>query len=217
MLTELRLQNFKAWRDTGPMRLAPLTVIFGTNSSGKSSLGHLLMALKQTAMLADHKRSLHLGDGNSLIDLGTYEDCVYGRDVTLPIKFELRWKLDRSLTVKNILNASQAYQGRELALHAEIEPNKTLQPETRRFDYSLCKGREETLRVSHGRDGGKAWLKCEPLKLIRAQGRGWPVEPPEKFYRFSDRTLSRYQNADFLAQFVLQTEQLLENFYHLGP
>ncbi|MCE8037033.1 DUF3696 domain-containing protein [Halomonas sp. MCCC 1A11062] len=217
MLTELRLQNFKAWRDTGPMRLAPLTVIFGTNSSGKSSLGHLLLALKQTAMLADHKRSLHLGDNNSLIDLGTYEDCVYGRDVSLPIEFGLRWKLNRSLTVKNILNGSQSYQGRELALHAEIAPSNKMQPETRRFDYSLCKGREETLRVSHGRDGSKAWLECEPLKLVRAQGRGWPVEPPEKFYRFSDRTLSRYQNADFLALFALQTEELLEKFYHLGP
>ncbi|WP_372609467.1 DUF3696 domain-containing protein [Halomonas sp.] len=217
MLTELRIQNFKAWQDTGTMHLAPLTVIFGTNSSGKSSLGHLLMALKQTAMLADHKRSLHLGDSNSLIDLGTYEDCIYGREVDRSIQFDLRWQLERSLTIKNILNASQTYQGRELALHAEIEPNRMLQPETHRFEYSLCKGQEETLRVSHGREGSKAWLKCEPLKLVRAQGRGWPVEPPEKFYRFSDRTLSRYQNADFLAQFVLQTEHLLENFYHLGP
>jgi AAA15 family ATPase/GTPase len=50
MLTSLRIKNFKAWRDTGKIRLAPLTVIFGANSAGKSSLGHLLLALKQTAM-----------------------------------------------------------------------------------------------------------------------------------------------------------------------
>lgn len=48
MLTELQIKNFKAWQDSGPIRLAPLTVIFGVNSSGKSSLGHLLLALKQT-------------------------------------------------------------------------------------------------------------------------------------------------------------------------
>ncbi|ARS53547.1 DUF3696 domain-containing protein [Kushneria konosiri] len=217
MLTELRLQNFKAWGDTGPMRLAPLTVIFGTNSSGKSSLGHLLMALKQTVMLADYKRSLHLGDNKSLIDLGTYEDCVYGRDVTLPVEFELRWKLNRALSIKNIFDTSQVYQGRELGLHTKIEPSEMLQPETHRFDYSLWNNKEKTLNISHGLEGDKAFLECEPLKLVRAQGRGWPIEPPEKFYRFSDRTLSRYQNADFLVQFVLQTEKLLENFYHLGP
>ena len=70
MLTSLRIQNFKAWKDTGTLRLAPLTVIFGTNSSGKSSLGHLLLALKQTVQISDRKRALHLGDENSLIEIG---------------------------------------------------------------------------------------------------------------------------------------------------
>jgi AAA15 family ATPase/GTPase len=60
MLTSLRIQNFKAWQDTGPVRLAPLTVIFGANSAGKSSLGHLLLALKQTALSTDRRRALHL-------------------------------------------------------------------------------------------------------------------------------------------------------------
>ncbi len=48
MLTSFHLQNFKAWQDTGRINLAPLTVIFGANSAGKSSLGHWLLALKQT-------------------------------------------------------------------------------------------------------------------------------------------------------------------------
>ena len=77
MLTSLRIKNFKAWRDTGHVRLAPLTVIFGSNSAGKSSLGHLLLALKQTALSADRRRALHLGDDKSLIDLGTFRECVY--------------------------------------------------------------------------------------------------------------------------------------------
>jgi len=38
MLTHLRLQNFKAWVDTKDIRLAPLTIFFGANSSGKSSI-----------------------------------------------------------------------------------------------------------------------------------------------------------------------------------
>ena len=87
MLTELRIQNFKAWQDTGTVRMAPLTVIFGANSAGKSSLGHLLLALKQTARLADRKRALHLGDLQSDIDLGTFDDCpVSYTHLTLPTK-----------------------------------------------------------------------------------------------------------------------------------
>lgn len=37
MLTELRIKNFKAWKDTGSVRMAPLTVIFGANSAGKAA------------------------------------------------------------------------------------------------------------------------------------------------------------------------------------
>lgn len=71
MLTSMRIKNFKAWIDTGNLRMAPLTVLFGGNSAGKSSIGHLLLALKQTVLSPDRKTVLHLGDQNALIDLGT--------------------------------------------------------------------------------------------------------------------------------------------------
>lgn len=217
MLTELRLENFKAWRDTGPMRLAPLTVIFGTNSSGKSSVGHLLLALKQTMLLTDRKRSLHLGDDNSLIDLGTFEDCIYDHDLSSPLDVSLRWKARGDLVLKDILDSAATFKGDEITLRSEIVASKTEQPETRRFTYTLHQQGEGVLSAHHGRDNGKAYLECDPLRLVFAQGRKWSLDPPEKFYRFSDKTLSRYQNAHFLTDFVLETEQMLEKFYHLGP
>jgi hypothetical protein len=61
------------------------------------------------------------------------------------------------------------------------------------------------------------WLDCTPLRLVMAVGRKWPLEPPQKFYRFADRTLLRYQNADFLADSALQAEEMLERMYYLGP
>lgn len=47
MLNSLRLRRFRAWQDTGPVRLAPLTVFFGEHGTGKSSLGHALKRLGQ--------------------------------------------------------------------------------------------------------------------------------------------------------------------------
>jgi predicted ATPase len=219
MLTELHIKNFKAWRDTGPIRLAPLTVIFGANSSGKSSLGHLLLALKQTVQLADRKRALHLGDENSLIDLGTFADCLYAHDLTQPLEFSLRWRLSSALTVKNALDASQSYRGDELWLSSTLRTDKAEQPQTAAFNYRLFDGKTQVLEVEHSRgtSSSQTILDCSPLKLVRAQGRAWSVEPPEKFYRFADRTLLRYQNADFLADFALRTEQVLEQLYFLGP
>ncbi|MES9901770.1 MAG: DUF3696 domain-containing protein [Sedimenticola sp.] len=217
MLTHMQVKNFKAWHDSGPMPLAPLTVIFGANSSGKSSLGHLLLALKQTALLADRKRALHLGDEHTLIDLGTFDDCIYGHDLEQALEFELRWRLPHALTVKNTLNRSETFHGDELELSAKLLADQASQPQTQEFSYRLIHSKQEKLAVRHARDGKQVILESEQLRLVRATGRKWPMEPPEKFYRFADRTLSRYQNTDFLAEFALETERLLQNIFYLGP
>ena len=216
MLTHLHIKNFKAWADTGGFRLAPLTVLFGTNSSGKSSLGHLLLALKQTVLSTDRKRALHLGDTNSLIDLGTFSDCLHGHDLGKTLAFELRWRVPGGMTVRNALDRTENYKGDELQLGAQLIANKA-QPETEEFRYTLRQNGVTALDVVHTRKTSGGDLKCGPLRLIRANGRQWPAEAPEKFYRFTDRTLLRYQNADFLAEFALETERLFNKIYYLGP
>lgn len=216
MLTSLRIQNFKAWKDTGPMRLAPLTVIFGTNSSGKSSLGHLLLALKQTVQMADRKRALHLGDENALIDLGTFADCLYAHDLQRTLEFSLGWSMPRTMVVSDALGHGK-YTGEELALSAKLSADKTGQPQTIEIGYTLGPDSASALQVTHGRNASGGTLASKPLKLVHAVGRKWPAEPPEKFYRFADRTLSRYQNADFLAEFALETERVLDGVFYLGP
>lgn len=39
MLRKLHIQNFKGWKDTGMFDLAPITVLFGSNSSVNLVLG----------------------------------------------------------------------------------------------------------------------------------------------------------------------------------
>lgn len=216
MLTALQIKNFKAWQDSGRMRLAPLTVIFGANSSGKSSLGHLLLALKQTVQMADRKRALHLGDEHALIDLGTFADCLYAHDTARSLEFTLGWKLPDAMTISDTLSGAK-FVGDTLTLSARLSADKAGQPLTQEISYVLEKNGAQTLQVTHARTASGGTLDCKPLRLIHAPGRKWPAEPPEKFYRFADRTLSRYQNADFLAEFALETERLLDGVFYLGP
>ena len=63
MITELRAQNFKSWQDTGTLQLAPLTGLFGANSSGKTSILQVLLMFMQTVESPDRNRVLHFGDG----------------------------------------------------------------------------------------------------------------------------------------------------------
>lgn len=48
MIKSLRLQNFKAFEDTGFLELKPINVLAGPNSGGKSSILQSLLLLKQT-------------------------------------------------------------------------------------------------------------------------------------------------------------------------
>lgn len=82
MLTHLKLNNFKIWRSTGQMQLAPLTLVFGTNSSGKSSLIQSLLLLRQTVKSQDPNLDLNFGnpDSNDSVVLGQFTDvlCRHG-------------------------------------------------------------------------------------------------------------------------------------------
>jgi predicted ATPase len=218
MLTHLRVKNFKAWRDTGSFRLAPLTVLFGANSAGKSSLGHLLLALKQTAMSSDRRRALHTGDSASLIDLGTFVDLLYAHDRSATLEFELEWTLGAPLTVRNPFDGDRKFSGDTLRLNASIVATKSEQPEMRSFTYDLRSNGQEILdiKVSQGADG-KVRLESNNYRFVMEVGRKWPLDPPEKFYRISDRSIARYQNAAFLTDFALATEELLQGLSYLGP
>ena len=217
MLTKARIKNFKAWRDTGDIRLAPLTVIFGGNSAGKSSLGHLLLALKQTALLSDRKRALHVGDPTSLVDLGTYQDCLYGHDISRKMEFALQWRTNEFLNVVNSLDPKEKYKGKEIALNVTFKTGKANQPEVEKLEYSLLDGDTIPLQIEHTHLDSKVTLKAKPLNLVKVTGRVWPLDAPEKFYRFSDATLARFQNARFLTDFALETERVLNSIYYLGP
>ena len=86
-------------------------MLFGANSAGKSSLGHLLLALKQTAASADRRRALHTGDETSLIDLGTFIDALHGRDRKAALEFSLDFTLPNGLTVQNPLAQGESFNG----------------------------------------------------------------------------------------------------------
>jgi predicted ATPase len=218
MLTHLHIKNFKAWKDTGPIRLAPLTVLFGANSAGKSSLGHLLLALQQTARSTDRKRALHLGDTSSLIDLGTFVDCLHGHDLSQSLSFELGWTLPKAMDLRDPLQAESRYQGDHMQLDVTLAANKAQQPEVQALRYALASDDNEVLDVALERDDKrKLNLTSLHYEFKMADGRKWPLEEPEKFYRLSDTSMARYKNAGFLADFALATESMLERISYLGP
>lgn len=93
MLKSIRLKNFKAYKDSGEVPLAPLTVIVGANNSGKSTLFHALLALVQTARDSEQGWGPRLVT-KGLVDLNGYDDIVHGRSQTDSPSFEISVRLD---------------------------------------------------------------------------------------------------------------------------
>src|SRR5690554_5369198 len=188
MLTSLRIQNFKAWKDTGPTRLAPLTILFGANSSGKSSLGHLLLALKQTALSADRRRPLQLGDDQALIDLGTFKECIHNHDLSQALQFALGWQLPDKIEIRDPLSQAN-FPGDELHLEVALRADRMEQPRVRSLQYGLCHQGQTTLAVAYSRDeNDQRDIHSAQYSFVTNTGRDWPLDDPDKFYRISDQS-----------------------------
>ncbi len=95
MLREYRLTNFKAFGETVTIPIRPLTLIFGANSSGKSSIFQSLLLLKQTLEEAKNPATALLPKG-SVVDLGTYRDFVHRHDTNKNFEFGARFDLEQT-------------------------------------------------------------------------------------------------------------------------
>ncbi len=91
MLRRIGLQNFKCWRELD-IELAPITLFFGVNSSGKTAILESLLMLKQTVASRDPNTHLNFGGGpRDYADLGSYSDLAFGHDENQPIGMNLDW------------------------------------------------------------------------------------------------------------------------------
>lgn len=224
MLTKLRIQNFKAWRDSGDIRLAPLTVLFGANSAGKTSIPQLLLLLKQTAESPDRQRALHLGDARTLVDAGTFDDVVHAHDITCPVEFTLAWSLEQALTVRDPLRRQET-SGDRLEFSARLAADPKHQPRTVNFRYELQRSGNviadltlaEKQDVKKTRKKSEFELSSSRYNLVRHPGRAWPLPEPLRFYGFPDEVAAYYQNAAFAADFVLELERALKSVFYVGP
>lgn len=102
MLTSLHLKQFKAWADTGPIALKPITLLLGTNSSGKSSLIQSLLLLKQTVESPDRTIHLNLGgdERNDVFNFGDFSSIL--TQGSTDRQFEIHFTFARGSTEERI-------------------------------------------------------------------------------------------------------------------
>ena len=77
MLTKLSLKNVKSFDDESTLDLAPVTLIYGPNSSGKSTLWKFLITLRD---------SLRRGYGSSFLNFSRSDDFANARTISFDPK-----------------------------------------------------------------------------------------------------------------------------------
>ncbi len=152
MLSGLILENFKAFGRRQVIPMAPITLIFGANSSGKSSILQSLLLLKQSLELPGDSGEPLLPKG-SLVDLGGFREMLYRHNK------KLDWEIVPLIARKP--------STREASCWPEWASDQTaLSPSGLGFTFSLdSRNREPILKsvgyYSHAADWPAFQLKLE--------------------------------------------------------
>lgn len=95
MLTNLTLENFKAFQKLDDLKIKPITILCGTNSCGKSSILQSILLLKQTLESKNLNQSLLLN--GRLIKLGYFQDVIFRKNLNTPISFSFTFTITRDI------------------------------------------------------------------------------------------------------------------------
>ena len=85
----LHLENFKPYGGCAIIPMAPITLIFGENSAGKSSILQALHLLKQTHENRDTDDILTPRAESEIVDLGSFPELVFDHDVSRKLKIRV--------------------------------------------------------------------------------------------------------------------------------
>jgi predicted ATPase len=213
MLTRLELEHFKTWTQA-KLDFAPITGLFGTNSSGKSSLIQFLLLLKQTRDATDRRLALHFGDERTRTRLGSFEDAVQDHNKDLMLAWRMDWIAGEPVTLLNPSSGKTFAENDQLSIEAAVTQGEWDTPWQERLSYALGER-----RFSMKWDDREI-TTSGPNSFAFRRNRGRPVGElgvPTKGYLFPDTARYAYQNGDFLADLELAYEEQLDQLFYLGP
>lgn len=107
-MKRIKFQNYKAFTQ-GEMELRPLTLLLGANSSGKSSILHLLLMLEQTINCQDDLKSAFKANGHSVSmgeDINLLKDMNRQSSMVLEIDVSPSNFFSEIKSFHNLLNQS---------------------------------------------------------------------------------------------------------------
>ena len=154
MLNSIRIGNFKAFAEPQSVLIRPLTLIYGANSSGKSSILHSLILAchaQETGNLDVHRTNV----GGEAVDLGGFRQFIHRRDTSLRVNWTMELgtvNFSDSLAElsTSVTNLSVSFSV-GIALDDRDEPLPDALPEI--HSYEVFADKQSLMRMSRRSDG----------------------------------------------------------------
>lgn len=202
MFTRLKLNNFKAWIDSGEIDLKPVTMLLGTNSSGKSTIIQSLLLLKQTAMSPDRTIHLNLGgdEVNDLFNFGDFDDVLSQHAET-----------SRDFAFDISLKRKDGKVSKSINLQCTYQKTSTGSVAVKQMEISTGSQRFRAIRRNKG--AYSIFVRAEPQPRGKSRSLA-----PERSISFSAEALSMLEkDGDLLQDISLDIRRELEDISYLGP
>ncbi len=218
MIQKISIRNFKSWAELD-LDLAPISGLFGVNSSGKSAILHFLLLLKQTKETTDRTIVLDFGDSDKYVNLGSFSEVKHKSNQHNFLSWEIHWASDEEISISDPSErkGNNLFHGKNLVLKATVQESEKrilcteIQYSLGNDNFSLRMEKDEEYILDYWGDENK------PFSFIRNPGRPWSLPAPQKSYAFPDQARTYFQNSSFLADLELQYEKLIDKIYYLGP
>lgn len=220
MLDKLYVENFKSWEKLD-IQLGQVTGLFGTNSSGKSSLLQFLLLLKQTKNATDRGLVLDFGGLGQLVNLGSYKDVIHKHKIDSNLKWKIKWSLPNKANINDpskkrteVLASDSSLVIESIARwHGQELVSDFLEYRFGGFGFSISPkkvGGTEFQLIARCPEG-------PDFHFVRNQMRAWALPGPIKTHLFPDQAITYYQNAEFLSLFGTEYESMMDSLFYLGP
>ena len=154
MLTALRIGNFKAFAESQRIPVRPLTLIYGANSSGKSSVLHSVILARhaqETGDLDVHRTNV----GGESVDLGGFRQYVHRREANRRVE----WAMDldtssfKDRLAELFVPVKQVTMLLNLGIGLDDQDHPLPESIPEIHTYELLADGQSLLRMSRRRDG----------------------------------------------------------------
>jgi len=168
MLESLSLENFKGFGKRTRIPFAPITLIFGENSAGKSSILHSLNLLKQTREARDIGAVLLPRTEHGTVDLGSFQEILFDHNLNKKLSIRIQTNL-RAPSFGNLRRESERAGIESLGLELQFH-RRTAKSEVELSKLEVLLGESE-------KSFAKFKLATEPPDRLR--GRMYRSSGPE--------------------------------------